>query len=186
MNRICNSTDGLSYYKRLSNKYLDTEGDKINSLEYWYQYIYKYDIMNEVAMFKNELRNMTKSTWYRKNNVYIGMYPRPVITPIIKFELMERIETIYDLIKEFELNVTGKRGGKGSIPDILKGTIIGNAILKELKETHYSENVFCHNNLYYKNFIIKENKLIGIDHWECSGFYPPEFEDIIQRYLEFI
>jgi thiamine kinase-like enzyme len=71
------------------------------------------------------------------------------------------------------------------IPSVLHNTDLGKNILHELKNAKFSSNVFCHNYLCYKSFVLKNNKLIGVKNWEYAGFYPPEFEDIIQKHLEF-
>jgi hypothetical protein len=68
-------------------------------------------------------------------------------------------------------------------PELLINTDLGHKILNEMKSTSFSNPVFCHNALHYKNFVLRDDKLIAIKGWEYSGYYPPELEDIMEKYL---
>lgn len=72
------------------------------------------------------------------------------------------------------------------VPSHLIQSDLGKRILHDLKTTTYSKPVFCHNYLCPDSFIIKDKKLVAIRNWQYAGYYPPELEDIIHRYLEYI
>jgi thiamine kinase-like enzyme len=161
--------DPKEYYaKYLKGKYmLEEESITFNTLEEWYSYPYKYDIMKQTFEFREYLRNISKPRWYNKHSE-LGMYPKRVCTPFFKSKFSIYIGEYINYYKKIARTDLEKR------------------ILEELKSIQYSKNVFCHNALYYKSFIVKDNKLVGIRNWEYAGYYPPEFEDIISRYLEYL
>ena len=165
----------------------DIEGDTFNTLQEWYDYPYKYKIMNEAMEFKQYLRKISKPNVLQ---TYLGILHTElgrcheyslVDTPIIEEFRGDFIEY---LIKDYEKAVYGELGY--SVPSSLVNTDIGKKILYNLKNTKYSDLVFCHNALYYKSFIVKDNRLIGIRNWKYAGLYPPEFEDAVHPYLEYI
>ena len=41
-------------------------------------------------------------------------------------------------------------------------TDLGRNILNDFNNAKFSNNVFCHNYLCYKSFVVKDSKLIGI------------------------
>lgn len=97
------------------------------------------------------------------------------------------IESYY--VDAFEDCVDDKEGTKGVVPAFLVGTELGKRILEDLKDikfSHSEDNMFCHNALYYKSSVAKDNKLVGIRNWQYVGFYVLELEDAIHRYLEYI
>ncbi|KAH8548389.1 hypothetical protein BGW37DRAFT_181628 [Umbelopsis sp. PMI_123] len=164
----------------------DIEGDTIETLEAWYKHPYKYEIMRDAMSFKEHLRSQSRISYLGKllgiTRFEIGLI-EGVRTPIIlsDCDCMER------LICNFEKGVDGKFNyPRAGLPPDLIGTELGHTILNELKNTSFSEDyIFCHNALYYKSFVLKDNKLIGIRNWQYAGFYPPEFEEVTYKYLEF-
>ncbi|CAO3648015.1 unnamed protein product [Cunninghamella echinulata] len=136
----------------------DIEGDTIETLEEWYSNPYKYEIMADALKFKQYLR--THTDFY-----------------------------IHNFVTEFERLVNGSKYHTTIIPDSLVNTNLGHKILNDIKTCNdilIQGNALCHNALYYKSFILKNNKLIGIKNWQYAGYYPPALEDIIHRYLEYI
>jgi hypothetical protein len=183
----------LDFYKIKSKNYPllvgnDIEGDVILSKKEWDNHINKEEIMNDIAKFKDHLRSLNETSWIErvilKNPVEIGrcrgLANHEINVPIIKDI---SVSTINGLIYSYEEEM--QQSAPLHIPSVLHNTDLGKNILHELKNTKFSSNVFCHNYLCYKSFVLKNNKLIGVKNWEYAGFYPPEFEDIIQKHLEF-
>lgn len=70
-------------------------------------------------------------------------------------------------------------------PKSLINTKLGRRILADLKAATYSDYVFSHNYLCYKSFVLNnQGKLIGIKNWQYAGWYPPELEQIIVKYID--
>jgi hypothetical protein len=178
---------GLECYNKLGGNYPiligeDIEGDTFNTLEEWHAYPYKYEIMNKANQFKHYLRTLKvkKPSWlYPSEHDKVGRIGNSVNTPIGDERFIYCID---DFIYSFEKRINGEC--QGHIPKSLTDTDLGRNILDELKNAKFSTNVFCHNYLCYKSFVVKDNKLIGIRNWQYAGFFPPEFEDIIQTYLD--
>ena len=178
--------DPVKHYYYLGGK-LRTEpieGDKIfNTLEEWYSYPYKYDIMNQVLDFNKSMHQEANAWWFRvERRTMIGLYPEPTNTPIYYSE----INFINEFIKRFGQGVRDEPHN-GIIPKSLIQTRLGYTIYQELTDAipTFTNNVFCHGCLRYDSFIVRDNKLVGIRNWEYAGYYPPEFDTIIQRYLEY-
>lgn len=179
---------GLDCYNKLGGNYFikvgeEIEGDIFETLEDWNKYPYKDKIIKEVNQFKHYLRTLKeKRPWYYPSpSCLIGRCGNRTTTPIYQ---TCSIWDIDDFINSYEECINGKQIGR--IPNSLTNTDLGRNILEELKESKFSEYVFCHNALYYKSFVVKNDQLIGIRNWQYAGFYPPEFEDIVQKYLEYI
>jgi hypothetical protein len=178
---------GIDCYNKLGGNYFievgeEIKGDTFESLEEWNRYPYKDKIMKEANYFKYYLRTLKeKKPWYYPSpSCLIGRCSNRIITPIYHTCSLWDID---DFIFSYEECINGEQIG---IPKSLIDTDLGRNILEELKETKFSEYVFCHNALYYKSFVVKIDQLIGIRNWKYSGFYPSEFEDVIQKYLEYI
>ncbi|KAI8578371.1 hypothetical protein K450DRAFT_247568 [Umbelopsis ramanniana AG] len=163
----------------------DIVGDTIETLEEWYSHPHKYEIMQDAMKFKEHLRSASSLPYWVKflgmHRDEVGMF-HGIVTPIIRCFS----DYLAYLIDDFEKGVNGtfNHPNAGVPPDLIE-TQLGKTILNELRNTTFSKDyVFCHNALYYKSFVLKDNKLIGIRNWQYAGFYPPEFEDIIHKYLE--
>lgn len=165
------------------------DGDTFDSLEDWYSCPYKYEIMNDAMKFKNYLRTLKEVDGYFNRMIAnipidIGRIGETNITPIL--ESTKLTSSIEGYIRDFDSTINNINKYGGVAPKSLINTDLGNRILRDLNNTYYSENVFCHNALYYKSFVLRDNKLIGIRNWQYAGFYPPEFEDVVHKYLEYI
>jgi hypothetical protein len=165
------------------------DGDTFDSLEDWYSCPYKYEIMNDAMKFKNYLRTLKEVDGYFNRMIAnipidIGRIGETNITPIL--ESTKLTSSIEGYIRDFDSTINNINKYGGAAPKSLINTDLGNRILRDLNNTYYSENVFCHNALYYKSFVLRDNKLIGIRNWQYAGFYPPEFEDVVHKYLEYI
>lgn len=165
------------------------DGDTFDSLEDWYSCPYKYEIMNDAMKFKNYLRTLKEVNGYLNRMIAnipidIGRIGETNITPIL--ESTKLTSSIEGYIRDFDSTINNINKYGGVAPKSLINTDLGNRILRDLNNTYYSENVFCHNALYYKSFVLRDNKLIGIRNWQYAGFYPPEFEDVVHKYLEYI
>jgi hypothetical protein len=159
----------------------DIEGDTIETLEEWKCHPYRAQIMEDATNFMKYLRTLkdTKHRWYYPSDHWrIGRCNRiNVYTPIYQ---TLGVDDMDDFVAYFEKTLHGE----ARVGSIAVSTEIGEAILHQLKNAHFSHNVFCHNYLCYKSFVLKNNKLIGIRNWQYAGFYPPELEDIMRPYLD--
>jgi hypothetical protein len=104
-------------------------------------------------------------------------------TPLIQKLVLEKGDSVDNFIHSFECMMQ-LHDHKPTCPESLINTELGKNILEDLKSANYSPSRFCHNALHYKNFVLKDNQLIGITGWEYSGRYPPELEDIIAKYID--
>jgi thiamine kinase-like enzyme len=132
--------------------------------------------------FKSYLRTLKEKRHWSHPLPYgiLGRIGNYINTPILNTGGLCDID---DFVQCYEETINGS--SVGSIPKSLTDTDLGRNILEELKSTKFSSKyVFCHNALYYKSFVLKDNKLIGIRNWQYAGFYPPEFENIIAKYLD--
>lgn len=167
----------------------DIKGDTIETLDEWNTHPYKHEIMLDAMKFKEYLRSLNEIEGFF-NRIFntppfdIGRIGNVNRTPIL--EVDHSCNNIESYIRNFDssINKCNKLGAK--VSPCLVQTDLGRRILNDLNNTEFSDNVFCHNALYYKSFVLKNNKLIGIKNWQYSGFYPPELEDIIQCYISYI
>jgi hypothetical protein len=182
--------DPIKYAKSINKTSIligeDIEGDTIETLEEWYGHPHKYEIMQGAMKFKEHIRSASSLPYLGKflgmQRSEVGLYDG-IVTPIIRCHS----DYLTYLIDDFEKGVDGRfNHPKAGLPPDLVETNLGKTILKELRNTTFSKDyIFCHNALYYKSFVLKNSKLIGIRNWQYAGFYPPEFEDIVHKYLEF-
>jgi hypothetical protein len=184
----------IEQYKSFNKSYNDIivgediEGDKFDTFEEWNAYPYKYEIMNEAMKFKEHLRKISYVRWFRDvkrldrlglPNMTFYKFNTPIIYPLKN----NTIHKMNGLLREFEKCVNGNND-EFQCPSSLVNTKLGLKLLSELKEAKFTDNIFCHNALYYKSFVVKNNKLVGIRNWQYAGYFPPEFEDIIAKYLD--
>jgi hypothetical protein len=165
----------------------DIEGEKIHSLEEWNAHAYKAEIEEDVKEFKKFLRQDPSVQDIADDYItkyFLGVQFKGVIlnTPIL-YDPEREVGDIQDLILAFSSAIEGENKYGVEVPDILKSEL-GNKILHDLKSTTYSPSVFCHCYLNYKSLVLQDNKLIGITNWQYAGYYPPEFESIIEKYME--
>lgn len=155
------------------------DGDTIRSLEEWNSHPNKDEIMRDAMRFKAHLRTLKEhKPWFHPMPYgklgRVGMHTN---TPVFR---TAGVADIADFVRCFEDAVNG--APTGTIPEPLAGRAAD--ILSELKHARYSKKyVYCHNALYYRSFVLRDGKLIGIKNWQYAGFYPPEFEDIVCKYL---
>jgi hypothetical protein len=162
---------------------MDPNDIVFDTLEEWNAYPYKYDIMIQVYEFMNSLHKLSdfKLKYLYGVGRHLGMFPKDIILPIYHNDSTYSIERLVNDIK-------GAIYGEECvyINEKLLKTDMGYKLCHELCSTVFTDNVFCHNYLRYDSFIVNNNKLVGIKNWDYCGYYPKEFEIIIQRYLEFI
>lgn len=151
-------SSGVECYQKFGANYPlivsdNIEGDTINSLEEWYNHPYKYEIMADAMKFKQYLRTfkiIKPKWWYPSEQYLIGRIGMGVNTPIGDGLYVDSINEVID-------HYESKNGDQRLIDE-----------LKNVKT--YGKNVFCHNYLCYKSFVIKDNKLIGIKIGDIQGF----------------
>ncbi|CAO3622256.1 unnamed protein product [Cunninghamella echinulata] len=143
----------------------EIEGQTFNTVEEWYAYPYKYEVMFDAMKFKNYLREISKKKFIEK---VVGLKHHEI-------GRCHGNHNVFDtpLVKKFDRNFLTYL-----IDEYGKSSCVNNQLFCDLKNTAYSDNLFCHNYLCYKSFVVKNNKLIGIRNWQYAGFFPPEFEDI--------
>ncbi|KXN68659.1 hypothetical protein CONCODRAFT_8980 [Conidiobolus coronatus NRRL 28638] len=187
---------GEYHYYLGKNKYevisgIDIEGDKINTIQEWYALPNKYNIMCDAYKYREHLHKITRS-WIRSFGLgndlgLIHIEDYQIRTPILEQQADgEYISNMQHFISVFESIVKGRSVTGYYVPKCLIQTEPGYNLVCELKNAKYSRNVLCHNALCYKSFVLKNNQLHGITNWRYAGYYPPEFENIISKYLVFL
>jgi hypothetical protein len=149
----------------------EIDGYTMSTREEWQAHPYKDEIMETIASFKAHLRELSARCPRVPGSYYLGRPGRlqpQINTPIL--------QTSND----------GEYGMHDLISELRKRGTCSDKLIDELDSAHFSKAVFCHNYLNYKSFVLdrKQGRLIGIKNWQYAGFYPPEFEDIVQPYLE--
>jgi hypothetical protein len=166
----------------------DLEGDRIHSLEEWNAYPYKAEIERDVEDFKKFLVRESLSFRHaeeHRSECFLGIQFNlvPLNTPIL-YDVRRRVGDIDKFISAFSSAIDGKKSKyKVKLTNNLD-LEVAKSILYDLKNTKFSPSVFCHCFLNYKSLVLKDNKLIGITNWQYAGYYPPEFEAIIEKYME--
>lgn len=187
-------TPSLEQYKAFNKPYdgvaagEDIDGDTFDTLEAWHRYPHKCEVMAEAMRFKEHLRKISYVKWFRdaKRLNRLGLPDRSFYrfsTPIIHSTSSKTVYKMDALLREFEKCVSAD-ATDFECPASLVKTELGQTILSELQQASFTENVFCHNALYYKSFVVKGSKLVGIRNWQHAGYFPPEFEDVVHPHLE--
>jgi thiamine kinase-like enzyme len=149
------------------------------------------ELQDELSKFKEYLKKQSyifSDLEEYRDIPFIGIPTRRVKlnTPILKEKEWLSIKSMDDFIQAFENVLKTGSNGRFEIPDSLVNSTLGIKILEDLKKTSFSQKVFCHNYLNWKSIVLKNDSLYGVINWQYAGYYPPEFEDILEKYMEFI